>query len=73
MAPVTGRIVDDIAEQGDYVRDGDDLVHISDSSQIEVKSNLQADDLVWILQKASESAESTESHAGQSTRHANSV
>lgn len=60
MAPVTGRIVDDIAEQGDYVRDGDDLVHISDSSQIEVKSNLQADDLVWILQKASESAESTE-------------
>ena len=59
-APADGRIVDDIAEQGDYIRDGDKLVHISDSSCIEVKCNLQADDLVWILQKAGELADSVE-------------
>ncbi len=56
-APVTGRIVDDLAEEGTYVKDGDELVHISDSSQIEVKCNLQADELVWILQKVVQSAE----------------
>lgn len=59
-APVSGRIVDDIAEQGDYIRDGDDLVHISDSSRIEVKCNLQADDLVWVLQQAHQSAATAE-------------
>lgn len=58
-APVTGRIVDDLAEEGTYVRDGDALVHISDSSKIEVKCNLQADELVWILQKVVQSAEAT--------------
>ena len=57
-APTSGRIVDDIAEQGDYIRDGDELVHISDSSCIEVRCSLEADDLVWILQKASELADS---------------
>ncbi|MCH2211260.1 MAG: HlyD family efflux transporter periplasmic adaptor subunit [Fuerstiella sp.] len=60
QAPVSGTIVDDIAEQGDYIRDGDELVHISDSSQIEVRCSLQADDLVWVLRKASASAASTE-------------
>lgn len=59
-APVSGRIIDDIAEEGDYTGEGDDMVHISDSSSIEVKCNLQADDLVWVLQKASESAVSAE-------------
>ena len=59
-APATGRIVDDIAEQGDYVQDGDKLVHISDSNNIEIRCSLQANDLVWILQKARELAGSAD-------------
>lgn len=50
-APVSGRIVNDLAEQGDFVKEGDQLVMISDSSQIDVKCNLQADELFWILQQ----------------------
>jgi len=50
-APVSGRIVNDLAEQGDFVKEGDQLVMISDSSQIEVKCNLQTDELFWILQQ----------------------
>lgn len=59
-APITGRIVDDQAEEGTYVKDGDTLVNISDSSQIEVKCNLESNELVWILQKVIRTAESTE-------------
>lgn len=43
-----GRIVDDLVEEGDYLKSGDDLVHISDSSRMEVKCQLQADELAWI-------------------------
>lgn len=49
-SPITGRIVDDVKEEGDYVKPGDELVHISDSSRMEVKCSLKADDLAWIWQ-----------------------
>ncbi len=41
-APVDGRLVADVVEQGDFVRVGDTLVQVSDGSQMEVRCNLQA-------------------------------
>ena len=51
VAPITGRIVDDPVEEGDYVKPGDPLVHISDSSRMEVKCSLQGEDVAWIWQQ----------------------
>ncbi len=59
-APVSGRIVNDLAEQGDFVKEGDELVMISDSSQIDVKCNLQTDELLWILQQLATTPESAQ-------------
>ena len=53
-APVRGRVVDDLAEQGDFVREGQELVHISDSSKIDVTCNLEVAELSWILQRSSQ-------------------
>ena len=50
-APITGRIVDDAVEEGDYVKPGDPLVHISDSSRMEVKCSLSGDDVAWLWQQ----------------------
>ena len=43
-----GRIVDDLVEIGDFLRPGDDLVHISDSSRMEVRCQLSRDELAWV-------------------------
>ena len=61
-APLSGRIVDDIVEQGDFIRDGDPLIRISDSSRMEVKCSLRSDDLVWILQQVRSLTAGTESN-----------
>jgi len=47
-SPIRGRIVDDVVEQGDYLSAGAPLVHISDSSRMEIKCSLQAEQLAWI-------------------------
>ena len=49
-SPITGRIVDDMKEEGDYVKPGDELVHVSDSSRMEVKCSLKGDELAWVWQ-----------------------
>ncbi|MCA9035002.1 MAG: HlyD family efflux transporter periplasmic adaptor subunit [Planctomycetaceae bacterium] len=51
LAPISGRIVDDVVEEGDYVKPGDLLVHISDSERMEVKCSLQAEEVAWIWQQ----------------------
>lgn len=50
VSPITGRIVDDMKEEGDYVKPGDTLVHVSDSSRMEVKCSLKSDELAWVWQ-----------------------
>ena len=50
-SPIDGRIVDDLVEQGDFVRPGDELLHLSDSSQMEVKCSLGSDEVAWIWQQ----------------------
>ncbi len=50
VSPITGRIVDDMKEEGDYVKPGDPLVHVSDSSRMEIKCSLKSEELAWIWQ-----------------------
>jgi multidrug resistance efflux pump len=57
VSPITGRIVDDMKEEGDYVKPGDTLVHISDSSRMEVKCSLKGQELAWIWQHGQQSVE----------------
>jgi len=51
LSPLEGRIVDDLVEEGDYIKEGEPLVHISDSSQMEVKTKLRAEELAWVWQQ----------------------
>ena len=50
VSPITGRIVDDMKEEGDYVKPGDQLVHVSDSSRMEIKCSLKGQELAWVWQ-----------------------
>jgi len=50
VSPITGRIVDDLKEEGDYVKPGDPLVHVSDSSRMEIKCSLKSEELAWVWQ-----------------------
>ncbi|APZ95068.1 Colicin V secretion protein CvaA [Fuerstiella marisgermanici] len=47
-----GRIVDDIVEEGDHIQSGDDLVHISDGSRMEIKCQLRGEELAWVWTQA---------------------
>ena len=47
-APITSSVIDDIVEEGNYVKPGDPLVHLSDTSRMEVKCTLEAEELAWI-------------------------
>ncbi|MEZ6123356.1 MAG: HlyD family efflux transporter periplasmic adaptor subunit [Planctomycetaceae bacterium] len=51
VSPLDGRMVDDVVEEGDYVKAGDDLVHISDGSRMEIKTKLLPDQLAWVWQQ----------------------
>lgn len=50
-SPLEGRVVDDAVEEGDYVKTGDVLVHVSDSSRMEIKCQLQGEELAWVWQQ----------------------
>lgn len=63
-SPLDGRIVDDIVEEGDYVKSGDDLVHVSDGSRMEIKCQLQGDELAWVWRQRDEE----ESADGEASR-----
>ncbi|MFM7058357.1 MAG: efflux RND transporter periplasmic adaptor subunit [Planctomycetota bacterium] len=47
-APISGRVVEDIHEQGDYVRPGETLVRLSDSSRMDVRCSLRSEELAWV-------------------------
>ena len=47
-APTTGVIVDVMAEQGDYVPKGSTVLQIEDTSRVEVRCNLQMDEVYWL-------------------------
>lgn len=47
-SPLTGRVVEDLVEEGDYIRSGDPLIRISDSSKMEVRCSLRGEEAAWI-------------------------
>jgi multidrug efflux pump subunit AcrA (membrane-fusion protein) len=47
-APIDGVVVSDSVEQGDFVRRGEPLVTIEDTSKVEVKCSLRVDELYWL-------------------------
>ncbi|MEZ6127614.1 MAG: HlyD family efflux transporter periplasmic adaptor subunit [Planctomycetaceae bacterium] len=53
VSPLEGRIVDDAVEEGDYIKEGELLVHISDGSRMEIKTKLRSEELAWIWQQQS--------------------
>lgn len=51
VSPLEGRIVEDEVEEGDYIKPGEVLIHISDGSRMEVKTKLRAEELAWVWQQ----------------------
>ncbi len=49
-APISGRVVEDVHEEGDYVRPGDTLVRLSDGSRMDIRCSLRTEELAWIWQ-----------------------
>lgn len=47
-APIAGTIVADFFEQGDYVKKGDPLFKLNDTSRAEVKCNLRVEEIYWV-------------------------
>ena len=47
-APVSGMIIEDLVEAGDYVQKGTPLVTLEDTSKVEVRCSLEMRDLFWI-------------------------
>lgn len=50
-SPIDGRIVEDVIEQGNFVSPGQALTRLSDSSKMEVRCQLQADEVAWIWEQ----------------------
>jgi multidrug efflux pump subunit AcrA (membrane-fusion protein) len=49
-APVSGVVVQDSVEEDSYVRKGDSMVTIEDTSRVEVRCNLRMEELAWLWQ-----------------------
>lgn len=47
-APISGRVVEDVHEEGDYIRPGDTLVRLSDGSHMDIRCSLRTEELGWI-------------------------
>ncbi|MEQ9409131.1 MAG: biotin/lipoyl-binding protein [Fuerstiella sp.] len=63
VSPLEGRIVEDEVEEGDYVKAGDVLIHISDGSRMEIKCQLRAEELAWVWQQSQAAPETSEAGA----------
>jgi multidrug efflux pump subunit AcrA (membrane-fusion protein) len=47
-APISGRVVEDVHEEGDYLRPGETLVRLSDSSRMDIRCSLRSEELAWV-------------------------
>jgi len=52
IARTSATVIDDLIEEGDWVKSGDPLVHLSDSSRMEIKCNLESEELGWVWRQA---------------------
>lgn len=70
-SPIDGVIVEDTVEKDGYVKVGDPLVTIEDTSAVEVRSNLRMEELYQLWQHAAQTAKKGQSPSGvtQGNRH----
>ena len=70
-SPINGVIVEDSIEKDGYVKIGDPLVTIEDTSAVEVRSNLRMEELYQLWQHAAQTAKKSQSESGtaQTNRH----
>lgn len=70
-SPINGVIVEDSVEKDGYVKVGDPLVTIEDTSSVEVRSNLRMEELYQLWQHAAQSAKKGQSlsKVAQGNRH----
>ncbi|MDP6468236.1 MAG: HlyD family efflux transporter periplasmic adaptor subunit [Pirellulaceae bacterium] len=54
VAATDGVVVEDFAEEGDYVQKGAPLLTLEDTSAVEVKCSLQMDELYWLWRSQSQ-------------------
>lgn len=66
VAPLEGRVVNDIAEEGSYIKSGDPLIHISDGSRMEVTCQLRSEELAWVWQQRNPSMGLVDDKTGKS-------
>lgn len=52
VAPVDGVVFEDLVEKGDYVAPGTAMARIEDTSAVEVKCSLRANELYWLWDQA---------------------
>jgi len=52
ISPLTGTVISDFVEENDYVKKGDPLVLLNDTSRVNVKCSLRMDQLYWLWLQA---------------------
>lgn len=68
IAPIDGVIAEDLIEQDDYVQRGAPLVRLQDTSSVEIRFDLQVDELRWIWSENPSIAADAETMGGASYR-----
>ena len=61
-SPVDGVIVQELVETDSFAQRGSTLVVIEDTQRAEIRANLKMDDLMWVLDGQSESANGTQNY-----------
>ncbi len=62
ISPVDGVIVQELVETDSFAQRGTTLVVIEDTQRAEIRANLKMDDLMWVLDGQSESANGTQNY-----------
>lgn len=68
-SPINGVIVEDSVEKDGYVKVGDPLVTIEDTSAVEVSTDLRMEELYLLWQHSAKSAQNKKNVSDQSNRH----
>ncbi|WP_417849911.1 efflux RND transporter periplasmic adaptor subunit [Thalassoglobus sp.] len=55
-SPISGRVIEDEFEEGNFVTTGQTLVRISDASHMEVRCQFQPSEIAWVWQQQVEAA-----------------
>lgn len=67
-SPINGLVIQDFAEQDDFVQTGTRLVQLEDTSKVEVRFNLRMDQLQWLWQ-SKYSGGSTDTSVGSTSQY----